>query len=129
MTAPTEKVRTATYARDGFSCVCCGSFDGLSWQHRESSGHGGRGPKAPTLTTADGVTACLLCNQRFEHDLQQTALTLGWKVKRNRLMPSHEIPFFNRNTREWYLPDVAGGKQRILPVNAAELLAAAGSFN
>lgn len=129
MTQPTQKVRHATYSRDGFSCVNCGSFDNLSWQHRESSGHGGRGAKAPELTTADGVTACLTCNMRFEADLQRKALALGWKLRRNRGgMTATELPFYDSNTAAWYLPDTQGYRAEVLAVEAVELLVAAGSI-
>lgn len=66
VTAPSRQVRAWTYLRDGFRCLSCGARDGLSWQHREASGSGGRGVKAPELTTADGVTLCLLCNEGCE---------------------------------------------------------------
>jgi hypothetical protein len=127
MTAPTQKIRTATYIRDRFTCVACGAQEPLSWQHRESSGHGGRGRKAPPLTTADGVTLCLLCNQAAEADMQGLALQSGWKLRRNRgSIQSHQIPFWNRNTNLWALPDMDGGLQPINTALALELIDAAG---
>ncbi len=78
MTAPTKQVRGWTYLRDGFRCVAFGARDALTWQHREASGNGGRGRKAPALTTADGLTLCYLCNEACEAEGQQRALALGW---------------------------------------------------
>jgi hypothetical protein len=128
MTAPTQYVRTLTYERDGFACVSCGAMSNLQWNHRSSSGHGGRGKKAPKLTPSDGVTSCANCNPRYEADLQTKALASGWKLRRNRLLASHEVPFWNRNTSEWWLPDADGGKQIIHASLALELIEAAGGL-
>lgn len=128
MTPPTQRVRTLTYERDGFRCVSCGAMSGLEWQHREASGSGGRGKKAPPLTPADGVTTCTICNERYESDLQDLALSFGWKLRRFRGgIPAHEVPFLNRNTGEYWLPDTQGTKQIISKASAQELLAAAGA--
>lgn len=127
MTAPSQKVRTATYIRDGFRCVSCGATEGLQWQHRESSGSGGRGRKAPAVTTADGLTSCGSCNPRYESDLQGLALQSGWKLRRFRgSIQSHQVPFWNRNTNVWALPDMDGGLQPINTALALELIDAAG---
>lgn len=127
MTAPTQKVRTATYIRDSYRCVSCGATEGLQWQHRESSGHGGRGSKAAPVTTADGVTSCWDCNPRYEADLQGLALQSGWKIRRNRgSIGSHQIPFWNRTTNEWRIPDMTGGSEIINAALALELIDAAG---
>lgn len=76
---PSKDLRAGIYARDGNMCIRCGTSYGLSFQHRRATGMGGS--KIP-LTFADGITACLPCNQRFESDLQQEALAYGWKVPR-----------------------------------------------
>lgn len=129
MTAPTQRVRTLTYERDGFRCVSCGSMQYLEWQHREASGSGGRGKKAPALTPADGVTSCSTCNPRYESDLQELALHSGWKLRKFRGgILSCNIPFFNRNTSEYWLPDIHGTKQVIHVALALELITAAGGF-
>lgn len=129
MTAPTQKVRGLTYLRDGHKCLACGSRDALSWQHRESSGHGGRGSKAPALTTADGCTLCIICNQSAEADGQSLALAMGWKIRRNRggILARH-IPMFDVNQRLWFLADDYGGRELCNPVTALELLSAAGNL-
>lgn len=128
MTAPTAKVREVTYKRDGYRCVSCGATWPLSWQHRSASGHGGRGSKAPKLTPADGVTACLPCNERFEADLQELALHNGWKLRRNRLMAADEVPFYDRNLGGYFLPDVEGRAVLVPRAEAVELIEAAGGY-
>jgi hypothetical protein len=133
MTAPSAKVRKQTYLRDGSRCVNCGASSPLEWNHRESSGHGGRGRKAPPLTPADGVTSCGPCNSAFEHAGQAKALQLGHKIRRNRgsrlnPFPSHRIPYWDHTSQLWFLPDVDGGKTPIHNSLAQELLAAAGSI-
>ena len=129
MSAPTQRVRTATYERDSYLCADCGITTNLSWQHRESSGHGGRGKKAPALTVADGLTLCLPHNQACEAEGQEKALRLGWKIRRNRggLLASH-IPFYVRWAAEWWLPDADGGKTIIHASLALELIEAAGGL-
>lgn len=130
MTAPTKSVRDLTYLRDGFRCVACGSHDLLEWNHREASGHGGRGRKAPKLTPADGVTLCTFCNQGLEADGQDRGLALGWKLRRNRgRMQSCEIPYYDTNDRVFYLPSVTGERVPVNPNLAQELLEASGNLN
>jgi hypothetical protein len=128
MTAPTRKVRELTYTRDNHTCVSCGATEPLEWNHRESSGHGGRGTKATPVTAADGVTACHTCNSRFEADLQGEALRFGWKIRRNRIIAAHEIPYFDYSAMEWYVPDVVGGRGWVPDHLAYGLLAAAGNL-
>ena len=128
VTPPNKKVRAQTYERDGFACVTCRSTENLEWQHRESSGHGGRGSKAPPLTAADGVTTCSTCNPRYEGDLQAKALRCGWKLRRNRLMLSHDIPYYSAGTESWWLPDTGGGRRPLHEALALELIEAAGGL-
>jgi len=125
----TEKIRKATYSRDLYFCADCGTSIGISWQHRESSGNGGRGKKAPALTPADGVTLCLPHNEACEAAGQERALHLGWKIRRNRGgIRASQIPFYVRWAQEWWLPDEDGG-MRVIPKSLAlELLEAAGAF-
>jgi hypothetical protein len=129
MTAPTQAIRKATYERDSYLCADCGTTTNLSWQHREASGQGGRGKKAPTLTVADGLTLCLPHNEACEAEGQDKALHLGWKIRRNRggLLAS-QIPFYVRWAAEWWLPGADGGKQIIPRALALELLEVAGAF-
>lgn len=129
MTTPTRTVRGLTYLRDGHRCVSCGAYAPLEWHHREASGHGGRGRKAPALTPADGLTACSRCNSGFEAELQEVALALGWKLRRNRGgMAAHDIPYFDRNVRGYFLPLVDGTRKPITHSFAVELLEAAGNL-
>ncbi|WP_167131948.1 hypothetical protein [Paramicrobacterium chengjingii] len=60
--------------------------------------------------------------------MQGLALRSGWKLRRNRLLEAHEIPFWNRNTSQWVLPDREGGAQIINRFHALEMLDAAGAF-
>lgn len=131
MTAPTRQVRGHTYLRDNHRCVAAADgqcMGGLEWNHRESSGHGGRGSKAPALTTADGVTACSGHNARFESDMQSLALAMGWKLKRNRRIAAADVPYFDTNDRTWYLPGIGSTRTAIIPALAQELVAAAGGL-
>jgi hypothetical protein len=126
MTAPTPRVRTLTFERDGFRCVSCGAWSELEWHHREASGMGGHGRKQPELTPADGLIACHSCNARYEADLQTLALARGWKLRRNRCVQSFQVPFFNRNTNTWKLPDTKGGATEIESARAQMIIDAAG---
>lgn len=129
MTAPSREVRGLTYLRDGHRCVSCGAFSPLEWNHREASGHGGRGKKAPELTPADGVTLCTLCNNGLEGHLQHRGLAMGWKIRRNRGdMQSHEIPYFDYTARAYFLPSRDGIRKQITHTLAVELLEAAGNL-
>ena len=128
MTAPTAKVRAATYLRDLHRCVSCGTSDGLTWQHRAATGMGGAGKRAAQLTPADGLTACALCNMRFEADMQQMALASGWKLRRNRGgVPAWEIPYRDAVTGLWWLPDVEGFRHQVTAREAFNRLSRAGS--
>lgn len=129
MTAPSRRVRGLTYLRDGHRCVSCGAHTALEWNHREASGHGGRGKKAPELTPADGVTLCTTCNWGIEGHMQDLALSMGWKLRRNRgQMPARDIPYFDRNVRGYFLPLEDGTRKAITHTFAVELLEAAGNL-
>lgn len=130
MTKPTASVRRDTFARDHHTCVAA-SYEcdgGLEWGHRESSGHGGRGSKAPLLTVADGISNCRNHNQRFEGDLQELALRMGWKLRRNRRMAADDIPYWATDTQAWFLPLDLKREHPLVPMLALELLDAAGSL-
>lgn len=130
MTAATKKLRELVYSRDGRKCVECGTERNLSFGHREASGAGGRGSKAPALTAADGITQCLPCNQAAESYGQQKALHAGHKIRRNRgNIPASQIPVYYRSEDAWFLLDEFGKRFRTTPTHAAELLAAAGSLH
>jgi hypothetical protein len=128
MTAPTKQLRALIYLRDNNQCVDCGTSDGLTFQHRESSGHGGRGKRAPELTAADGLTLCILCNQACEAAGQTRALELGYKIRRNRITPADLIPYFDGNRRAWFLPETDGSRTPIIEADAQTFLVAAGNL-
>jgi hypothetical protein len=64
--------------RDGAQCVVCAARDALSFQHRQAVGMGGSKHRP---TCVEGLTACVPCNEAFEHRLQRIALLRGWKVR------------------------------------------------
>ena len=131
MTKPSQKVRGHTYLRDNHRCVAASNqcAGGIEWNHRENSGSGGRGSKAPELTTADGVTLCTSHNQRLEADLQDLGWAMGWKILRNRgSLPASAIPYFDCTDRLWYLPGEGATKQEINATTAQELLELAGNY-
>lgn len=104
MAKPTPATRRGTYERDGHACCSCGATSPLSYQHRAGDGAGGSkrlpGP-------ADGLTACAVCNARFEADLQGKALRLGWKIPRwvrDRGLAAR-VPYFHNSTGRWYRLD------------------------
>jgi hypothetical protein len=75
------------------------------------------------------VTLCLPHNQACEAEGQERALHLGWKLRRFRGgIEAAEVPFYVRWSGQWLLPDMSGGGRRISPVEAREMLAAAGAF-
>lgn len=134
MTAPTKKVREHTKARDEFRCVAGpeGCFGPLEWQHREASGHGGRGVKVGTPATSEGVMLCQGHNQRAEGEEQAKALALGHKIRRFRgdpKIPAYEIPYYDAPSRTWYLPAASGPTRTpIDTAEARERLIAAGNI-
>ena len=132
MTAPSPRVREATYLRDN-GCVAAGHrltgdcFGRLEWNHREGSGMGGRGSKARTVDTSDGVVLCSSHNARAESDLAGLAKRMGWKIPRFRDdIPARFIPFFYSPAREWRVPDMSGGYRVCSPIEAQAMLLDAG---
>jgi len=73
---------------------------------------------------------CAHHNQLLEADAAflQTGLRMGWKLKRNRLMAAHEVPFYDRNLGGYFLPDVEGRAKSIPKALAVELIEAAGGY-
>lgn len=57
----------------------------------------------------DGVTACLPCNEAYEHALQREALRCGWKVRRWVREPS-VVPVFEAWSGVWWVLDREGGR-------------------
>lgn len=127
MTAPSAKVREAVYRRDGH-CVSCGATDSNTYQHRASSGHGGRGKKAPPMTPADGVLLCGSCNWRCEADMQELALLSGWKLRRHSRIPAFDMPYYDAVTGLWWLPDTDGYRMQVTRAEAMSRLTAGGNL-
>jgi hypothetical protein len=120
MSAPTRQVRALVYERDGHRCITCGTGYGLTVQHRQATGMGGR-VRRPT--PSELVTACLRDNQDYERHLQQKALQYGIKVRRNiGGMTVGQVPVYYVLERAWYLLDEEGGRTPCLPAAAAELV-------
>lgn len=128
MTAPSAVLRAAVYSRDLNRCVHCGTGEGLSFQHRVASGMGGRGKKAPPLSAADGLTACLSCNQRFESDLQERALASGWKVRKFTKWALRDIPYLDGVTGLWWLADDEGFRHQVTRAEAFARLVGCGNI-
>lgn len=121
MAKPTKAVRQAVYERDEFSCVSCGRTRSLSFQHRRATGSRGSHDVA---TIADGLTACVECNMRYEGDLQDEALAKGWKVRywvRNPAL----VPYYHEGTGRWYvIAEDAPKRRAITRAHARELMLA-----
>lgn len=109
MSAPTQKVRDLTYARDLYACVACGRRQTLTHQHRQASGMGGR-IRRPSVT--ESLTLCADCNTRCESDRQQEALTNGWKVRRWVRDPAL-VPVFYTTESTWYVLLPTGTRRAI----------------
>lgn len=116
MTAPSQKIRLATYARDGHRCVSCGATAPLQYQHRAASGQGGN-PIRPKIE--EGATSCATCNPAYEASMQAEALACGWKIPRwvQRQGLAARVPVFVKWAGQWveYTTD---GQRR--PITAAE---------
>ncbi|WP_157813957.1 hypothetical protein [Microbacterium sp. BR1] len=97
MSAPTIQVRRSVYERDGKQCVSCRDVDGLTYQHRASTGMGGS-KSQPTVV--GGLTLCLLCNQSCEAENQTRAIVWGHKIRRWQ-NPSN-VPVFYPHEHAWY---------------------------
>lgn len=129
MTAPSRKLRELVYARDGRRCVECGTDRDLTFGHREASGSGGRGKKAPPLTPSDGVTQCLTCNEAAESYGQEKALHSGHKIRRNRGgIPASKIPVYYRLEDIWRFLLEDGKRVRCTSGEAVTALGLAGSI-
>jgi hypothetical protein len=98
MSAPTPHVRMGVYERDQHRCVSCGRFGGLTFQHRQAVGMGGTMIR-PRFD--QGLTACGICNGRYETDLQQSALRFGWKVPR-WVEHAGMVPVFVPQLGQWF---------------------------
>lgn len=101
MAEPTAAIRAAVLERDNGRCWSCGTRDRLTFQHRRAVGMGGS-PVRPII--ADGIAACIVCNGRFESDLQTVALEKGWKVRRWVRFPER-VPVWDFVTHQWYRLD------------------------
>lgn len=103
-------------------------MDGWTFQHRQASGHGGRGKKAPRLVPSDGLLLCALCNMRCESDYQEIALLAGWKLRRNTRVPSWELPYRDNVTGLWWLPDRDGFRMQVTRREALRRLEGGGNM-
>lgn len=101
MAAPTTFERERVYTRDGNRCAACGTYQGLTFQHRQAVGMGGSKHRVP-LTAA--LTLCAICNAMCEAEMQRSALAWGWKVRRF-VSNAANVPVFYRWKRTWCLLD------------------------
>lgn len=133
MTKPSAKVRADTMTRDLHRCQAAdwSCFGGLQWQHREATGSGGRGRKAPAPTVEDGIILCKHHNADAEGKGQGAALRNGWKIRKFRgkpPIPVTSIPWYDRTADAYYLPE--GVTRRPIPHSLAlELLELAGNLH
>jgi hypothetical protein len=127
MTAPTARLRALVYRRDGH-CVACGVLDGWTFQHRQASGMGGRGKRAPQLVASDGLLMCAQHNQECESTGQDFALWAGWKLRRNLIVPTWELPYWDAISGLWWLPDVDGFRMQVTRAEATRRLSEAGNY-
>lgn len=122
MAEPTAEVREGVYGRDGNRCVSCGTPLGLSFQHRRAVGMGGSKIRPGY---ADGVTACLPCNMRYEGDMQTLALLNGWKVRR-RITDPALVPYYHAASDAWYvITDCGPWRRQISRAEAMRMMTAA----
>jgi hypothetical protein len=129
VTAPSKRLRELVYSRDNRRCVECGTDRDLTFGHREASGNGGRGRKAPPLTASDGITQCLTCNEAAESYGQEKALHSGHKIRRNRGgIPASQIPAYYRLEDAWFFLTPTGKRVRCTAGEAVTALAGAGSL-
>lgn len=113
-----EDDKVLVLLRDMGRCLACG-WHLPTIQHRQAKGMGGIGDKHPPLTPADCVVLCATHNREAEGAGQAEALRFGWKVPRNCPVPCSEVPFFDRMTGRWWLPDVLGRRHHVDPAWAA----------
>lgn len=105
--------RAAVRRRDGDRCVTCGGTSALTMQHRAAVGSGGTSLR---VGVAGLLTACAVCNARFEGDLQAAALTYGWKVR--TWVVAAAVPVFYLPVGEWFALLPSGGIARVSRADA-----------
>lgn len=116
MGSPTAKVRTGVKERDGERCASCGTAWGLTYQHRITASQGG------AADYANGLTACAVCNGRYEADMQALALLNGWKVRGWVKDPSR-VPYFHVVTSRWYVLETGWpGRRQITRAEAVRMM-------
>jgi DNA-directed RNA polymerase subunit RPC12/RpoP len=116
--------RELVLLRDRERCLRCGRRP-ATLQHRRAKGFGGLGSKGDRLTPADALALCAECNARMESDLQDEGIRCGWKISRFSATPAHEIPYFDRMTGSWWLPNKEGRRKWVDPGWAMERVALA----
>jgi hypothetical protein len=104
--------------RDNGQCVVCGAREGLSFQHRQAVGMGGSKHRP---TCVEGVTACVPCNEAFEHRLQRIALLRGWKV-RLWVDDAGRVPVWYPLLGGWHVLTLDGGREWISAATARVLM-------
>ena len=117
MSAPSQKIRLATYDRDGHRCASCGAVAPLQYQHRAASGHGGN-PIRPKVE--EGLTSCATCNPAYEAQMQAEALACGWKIPRwvQRQGLAARVPVFVKWAGQWVALTEDGQRESITAVEA-----------
>lgn len=112
MSATPPRVRERLFARDGWSCMACGTRYQLSPQHRANRGMGG----AKDAHRLSGlITLCVPHNDRLESDaaFAEHGRQRGWKVKRNSGPPASEIAVWSVPEQGWFLLADDGSRLRL----------------
>lgn len=112
--------RKAIKHRDAEKCASCGAVQGLTMQHRAAIGMGGT---SYTVGFAGLLTACGICNGKYEHAMQKEALVYGWKIL--SWVTAHVVPVFYAHRRLWAVLSIEGGVRRIPEAEAARMMRAA----
>ena len=99
MSAPTSRVRTAVYDRDGGRCVLCNTTELLEWNHRAATGMGGVRRRPDVV---EGVTLCHHCNTDIEADDGLMRLALARGVKIRKWVDPNLIPVYYQHEWRWY---------------------------
>ncbi|UGS26360.1 hypothetical protein K8F61_17295 [Microbacterium resistens] len=116
MADPTDKVRRGVKERDGERCVSCGTAWGLTYQHRQAASQGG------AADYANGLAACVVCNGRYEADMQSLALLNGWKV-RGWVDDPARVPYYHVASNCWFAVAADGPwRRRITRAEAVAMM-------
>ena len=105
-----NKIRKLVFSRDENQCVACGSLQNLTIHHRVNRGAGG---SKLFDSPAFLLTMCIICNGRFESDVDyaRKAKIFGYKIQRNQKEIKPEtIEVYYCKSNQWFLLNNKGEK-------------------